>query len=35
VSGEFICRCKKSPILIVDDNAFNLETLKLIIKEKY
>ena len=39
--GEFFsqdswnCDCQNSPILIVDDNIFNLESLKLIVKDKF
>ena len=29
------CKCKNSPILVVDDNHFNLMTLKLLIKDKF
>ena len=29
------CPCKKSPILIVDDDIFNIMTLKMIIKEQF
>jgi len=32
---NLICNCKKSPILIVDDNPFNLEALQMVLKNKF
>jgi len=32
---NLICNCKKSPILIVDDNPFNLDALQIIISTKF
>jgi len=29
------CSCKNSPIMVVDDTVFNLETLKVMIREQY
>ena len=29
------CKCKNSPILIVDDDVFNIMTLRMMIKSKY
>jgi PleD family two-component response regulator len=31
-STSKLCQCNESPILIVDDNDFNLKTLELILK---
>ena len=32
---ETFCTCKNSPILVVDDDVFNIMTLKMMIKQKF